>query len=303
MLELNPTSQKNVYSVPFLADTLDSFVLWFFTGSRCNLSCHHCYVESSPTANRYPYLRYATFKRALNNTLSRNYSRLEIYFTGGEPFINPEIDSMLAESLLHADTTVLTNATRIAKRRAAQLRKIQDAGKFTLTFRVSFDGPDERSNDLIRGKNSYIKANGGLKNLVEVGFNPIITAMRSWSSEELEQVKADFQTMLEKSGIPPAKQRLKILPPLRIGREADRSRPYSQHELFTKECFVDYDYSNLQCSTCRMVTEKGVWVCPILVNEEGARMGDTLDEAATAFPMRYMACWTCRMEGMNCTNS
>jgi MoaA/NifB/PqqE/SkfB family radical SAM enzyme len=302
LLDLHPTTQKNVYSVPFLADKLGSFVLWFFTGSRCNLSCTHCYVESSPTADRYPYLRFNTFKRALKDTVVRNFSNLEIYFTGGEPFINPEIDLMLNEALKHADTTVLTNATHITEKRAAQLREIQDSAKFTLTFRVSFDGPDEESNDLIRGKKSYIKANRGLKNLVNVGFNPIITAMKSWSTAELGKIEEEFQSMLEKSGIPKAKQRLKILPPIRIGREADRNRPYTSQELFTEECFVNYDYSNLQCSTCRMVTEKGIWVCPILINEEGARMGDTLGEAATAFPMKYMACWTCRMEGMNCTN-
>lgn len=302
MLDLYPTAQKNVYSVPFLADKLGTFVLWFFTGSRCNLTCNHCYVESSPTANRYPYLRYETFKRALEDTLSRNFSNLEIYFTGGEPFINPEIYSMLAEALMHADTTVLTNATRITQKRAAQLQEIQRQIKYNLTFRVSFDGPDEQSNDLIRGRNSYLKANAGLKNLVEVGFNPIVTAMRSWPDAELEIIKSDFNAMIEKSGIPKPEQRLKILPPLRIGREADRNRPYTNQELFTEQCFENYDYTNLQCSTCRMVTEKGIWVCPILINEDGALMGDTLEEAATPFPLRYMACWTCRMEGMNCTN-
>ena len=26
-------------------------------------------------------------------------------------------------------------------------------------------------------------------------------------------------------------------------------------------------WDHLQCSSCRMVTDQGVWVCPILVNE------------------------------------
>jgi MoaA/NifB/PqqE/SkfB family radical SAM enzyme len=295
-----PKSQKNVYSVPFLATENGELVLWFFTGSKCNLECSHCYVESGPRANKHPFLQFQTFKNGLNE--ARNYRKLEIYFTGGEPFINPEFFNMLEEALKHGNTTVLTNLTRIDKKMANKLLKIQEKSNYSLTFRVSFEGSDADSNDIIRGKNSFDKAEDGLTHLVNAGFNPIVTIMKSWPDLKKEEMISNFQVMLEKIGIPKENQRLKILPPLRIGREAIRNQPYTEKELFTDKCFTDYDYNNIQCSKCRMVSENGVWVCPILVNEESARMGSTLTEASRPFPLKYMVCWTCRMDGMSCTN-
>jgi hypothetical protein len=87
-----------------------------------------------------------------------------------------------------------------------------------------------------------------------------------------------------------------------IGREERRNRGYNEDELFTESCFINYDFRKLQCSKCRMVTEKGVWVCPILVNEPGGKMGDSLEDTFKPFAMKYTACWTCRMGGLSCEN-
>ncbi|MFX0207411.1 MAG: radical SAM protein [Candidatus Hodarchaeota archaeon] len=297
-----PKAQKNVYSVPFLADELGEFVLWYFTGSKCNLECSHCYVESGPKANKHPDLSYKTFKKRLYEALATEYEKLEIYFTGGEPFMNPDIYQMLEEALKHGNSTILTNATLITKNRAKYLQEIQKRSNYDLSFRVSLEGPDKDSNNAIRGEKSFNKARTGLSNLVRVGFNPIVTIMRNWPESNLDEVLTQFNLMLESVGIPDDKQRLKILPPLHIGRETSRSGPYTDKNLFTDNCFSNYDYKNLQCCKCRTVSENGVWVCPILINEDEAQMGNTLLESAHDFPMRYMVCRTCRMEGMDCTN-
>ncbi|OLS24073.1 MAG: Antilisterial bacteriocin subtilosin biosynthesis protein AlbA [Candidatus Heimdallarchaeota archaeon LC_3] len=301
-LQSSKLEQKNVYSVPFLADQHQEFVLWFFTGSRCNLECTHCYVESSPTANQHPYLTFETFWKYLDEALKRKDKQLEIYFTGGEPFINPEITKMLKKSLEFANTTVLTNAIRITKKLAKKLQVIQANSKNILTFRVSLDGPSEETNDLIRGANSFKNANKGLKNLVEAGFNPIITAMKSWSNNNNNDVNSQYVELVEDIGIPQGQSRLKLLPPILIGNEEKRNRSYNETEMFTEGCFIDYNYNNLQCSKCRMVSENGVWVCPILINDDEARMGDTIKEASKPYEMKQMACWTCRMSGLNCEN-
>ncbi|MHA2224138.1 MAG: radical SAM protein [Candidatus Hodarchaeales archaeon] len=301
MSEGYPTIQQNVYSVPFLADTLNEIVLWFFTGSRCNLQCSHCYVESGPKANKHPNLRFETFKSRLDEAVS-TYDKIDIYFTGGEPFVNSQIYMMLEESLKIGNTTILTNTTHFTESRANQLWEIQKGSKYNLIFRVSLDGPNEEVNDTIRGKNAFNKAKSGIKNLLRVGFDPIVTTMKNWPEEDTDKVKKQFKDLLIDLGIPLKKQKLKVLPQLRIGREAIRERPYSNKELFTIQCFSNYDFQNLQCSKCRMVSENGLWVCPILINEDGARMGTTLKESARPFPMTYMVCWTCRMEGMNCAN-
>ncbi|MHA2366921.1 MAG: radical SAM protein [Candidatus Hodarchaeales archaeon] len=298
-----PMTQKNIYSVPFLTYEHREFVLWFFTGSRCNLECTHCYVESSPKANKHRYLRFETFKKHLDDVLKSNFNRIDIYFTGGEPFLNPDIINMIRESLKYGETTILTNGTRITDKMAEQLSTIQMSSSNKLIFRLSLDGPTSKRNDIIRGSNAFNRAHKGLENLIKYNLSFIITAMRSWTKNDDEKITKAFQELMVKNNIPPEKRKLKILPQLRFGREANRERSYNENELFTEQCFIDYNYTNLQCSKCRLVTENGVWVCPILVNEDKARMGDILDEKAfRPFEMRFMACWTCRMEDMNCTN-
>lgn len=294
--------QEIVYDVPFLGHELNEFVLWFFTGTRCNLECTHCYVNSSPENNDHPYLKYDTFKQQLDIALENNFSKIDIYFTGGEPFINPDILQMIDESLNHGNTTILTNGTRFSESTLETLRNIVKDRKYSLTFRISLDGPNKEEHDMFRGEGSFDKTMQGLKNVSGMKIDTIITAMRSWEKFESENKESEFISLFTESGIPQEKQKLKILPPLRIGRESVRSRSYNTTELFTEECFTEYDYKQLQCSKCRMVTEKGVWVCPILVNEEGAKMSNDINGSFKPFGMKYAACWTCRMDGMSCEN-
>jgi hypothetical protein len=49
-----------------------------------------------------------------------------------------------------------------------------------------------------------------------------------------------------------------------------------------------------------MVTSRGVYVCPILLEEPAARMGDTLEETLRSFPLAYGACHTCHVYGVTC---
>ena len=49
-----------------------------------------------------------------------------------------------------------------------------------------------------------------------------------------------------------------------------------------------------------MVTDQGVWVCPILVNEPEGKMGETLADTLNAYPMSHSACWTCHVYGVSC---
>jgi len=57
---------------------------------------------------------------------------------------------------------------------------------------------------------------------------------------------------------------------------------------------------NLQCSSCRMVTSRGVYVCPILIDEPRARMGTSLGDTLRPFELRYSACFTCHEYGVTC---
>jgi len=97
--------------------------------------------------------------------------------------------------------------------------------------------------------------------------------------------------------------RIKILPCLHIGREAQRSRSYSDEERVTSAMMENYDASQLLCSSGRIVTDRGIYVCPILIDKTDARLGANLDEAARPYALGHHACHTCWMNGAICTNT
>src|SRR5262249_11368857 len=96
--------------------------------------------------------------------------------------------------------------------------------------------------------------------------------------------------------------RIKILPPLRLGAEVQRCRGYSADEFVTKEMMDGFDQSTLLCSHSRIVTDRGVHVCPILIEATDSRLGSNLAEAHRDFPLRYGACFTCYQYGSICSN-
>jgi hypothetical protein len=49
-----------------------------------------------------------------------------------------------------------------------------------------------------------------------------------------------------------------------------------------------------------MVTSKGVYVCPILIDFPEARMGTALAETLGGFELRHSACFTCHAQGLSC---
>src|SRR6266851_5801684 len=60
--------------------------LWFNTGTLCNLTCGHCYIESSPKNDRLVYLSTAEVAEYLNEIENLGLGTKLIAFTGGEQF-------------------------------------------------------------------------------------------------------------------------------------------------------------------------------------------------------------------------
>src|ERR1700750_1631147 len=73
--------------------------LWFNTGTLCNLTCQHCYIESSPKNDRLTYLTAAEVAEYLDEIEADGLPTSLIGFTGGEPFMNPELPGMLDDVL------------------------------------------------------------------------------------------------------------------------------------------------------------------------------------------------------------
>lgn len=273
--------------------------LWFqVAGTRCNLTCHHCFISCSPKNDSFGYLSLDEVKRYLDQSVALGVK--EYYFTGGEPFLNPDMPAILEATLPYGAATVLTNGTVLKDAWLARLQLAEASSLYSLEFRVSIDGFSPETNDPIRGEGTFDRAMRGVIQLVEFGFLPIITAARTWSDDQEQQVVGDFVEMLKRRGY--SRPRLKILPLLRIGAEEDRSCGYSDTERVTHEMMNGFDQSQLICDHSRIVTDRGVFVCPILIETPDARLGDTLAESAKPFEIKHGACHTCYQYGAICSN-
>jgi AdoMet-dependent heme synthase len=271
--------------------------LWFQVGGTlCNLACSHCFVSSSPTNHTHEMMSLVEIEPYLDEAASLGVR--EFYFTGGEPFLNPEMEAILERTLEYGPACVLTNGLLCDPGRSARLAALAAATPYSLDLRVSLDGYAAATNDSIRGAGTFERILGGVSNLVAAGLDPVITVTEVHGDNATAEGKRRFFELLAELGI--ERPRLKILPLFRIGAEAERSAAYESWQVLREGDAADGNWDHLQCSSCRMVTDQGVWVCPILVNEPSAKMGETLSDTLGAFPLGHAACWTCHVYGVSC---
>jgi MoaA/NifB/PqqE/SkfB family radical SAM enzyme len=222
----------------------------------------------------------------------------EYYFTGGEPFLNPEMEAILQRTLQAGPATVLTNGLLLDEERCRRLGQLAEESDYSLDFRVSLDGYGPESNDPIRGKGTFRRILTGISNLVAAGLNPVITVTEVHAENGSDPGKQRFFELLTELGV--AKPRLKILPLFQMGAEAERGGAYESWQRLRSTDLPEDSVDHLQCASCRMVTDQGVWVCPILVNEPSGRMGEALSDTLVSFALDHPACWTCHVYGVSC---
>src|SRR5712692_2087303 len=147
--------------------------LWFNTGTLCNLTCRHCYIESSPKNDRLVYLSTAEIADYLDEIEQLRLGTGLIGFTGGEPFMNRELPAMLDLALRRGfRVLVLTNAMKpMHKMKGALLALRQGHGEH-LQIRVSLDHYGRAVHEAERGRRSWGPTIDGLLWLAANGFAP-----------------------------------------------------------------------------------------------------------------------------------
>ena len=157
--------------------------LWFNTGTLCNIECGHCYIESGPKNDRLAYLSAAEVEAYLDEIAALGWPTREIGFTGGEPFMNPDILAMLHAALDRGfDVLVLTNAMRPMRRFERGLAGLRKEFGARLTLRVSLDHYSGPVHDAERGKGTFAKTVAGIDWLAKHGFR-IALAGRHFTGE------------------------------------------------------------------------------------------------------------------------
>jgi sulfatase maturation enzyme AslB (radical SAM superfamily) len=272
--------------------------LWIqVAGSLCNLECVQCFVSAGPGNHHHALMSRDQVRRHVGDALALGVK--EFFFTGGEPFVHPEMIEILEDTLGHGPSTVLTNGTLWTRGRLAALASLAQTSRYSLEIRVSLDGGTAEEHDRYRGAGTFERTVLGLIELESHGLLPIVTVTQHGDEDPLA-FRARYFEMLKEAGL--KRPRIKIIPLFLLGRETARTRAYDGSETLRGLPPENFDPLRLQCGGCRAVTSRGVFVCPLLVDEAGARMGTRLDETLGPFELRYGACHTCWVTGMTCAN-
>ncbi len=151
--------------------------LWLYTNFDCNLSCDYCCVRSSPKVPR----------RALGLERVRQIASEagdlgveELFLTGGEPFMLPDIGDIIAACAAVAPVTVLTNGMLFAGRALNTLRALP---RGRVTFQISLDSPTAERHDGHRGKGTWARAWKGIELARAEGFRVRLAATVSTEAE------------------------------------------------------------------------------------------------------------------------
>jgi uncharacterized Fe-S cluster-containing radical SAM superfamily protein len=266
--------------------------LWFNTGTLCNLTCQHCYIESSPKNDRLVYLTAAEVAEYLDEVDAGALPTSLIGFTGGEPFMNPELPAML-EDVLSRDLAalVLTNAMKPMAKCQPALLRLKDRYGDRLTIRVSLDHYGRQVHELERGRRSWQPTIDGLVWLARNGFS-LHVASRRLSGESEAAIRGGFAGLFAELGVaidaddPVA---LMVFP------EMD---PAADVPEITEACWAILGKSpeSVMCATSRMVVKRkgaarpAVIACTLLPYDPRFELGRTLAEASGAVPLNHPHC-------------
>jgi len=135
--------------------------------SQCQLKCVHCYGAFGQN------IKSELTTEEIFNLIDEldSLGVFAIFIGGGEPTLHPDFFK-ICEYVLSKDMNVVisTNGVDIDKEMAKEFYKL---GNY-VGVQVSLEGPNEKINDSMRGKNSFKRALIGLKNLQHAGLNPTI---------------------------------------------------------------------------------------------------------------------------------
>jgi uncharacterized Fe-S cluster-containing radical SAM superfamily protein len=280
--------------------------LWINTGTLCNIECAHCYIHSSPTDDRLVYISADEVISYLDEIQREGLATREIGFTGGEPFMNPDILRMVEAALARGhEALILTNAMQPMMRPRVRAGLLTLKSRFgdKLRLRVSIDHHTEALHDAERGPGSFARAMEGLRWLAAEGF-ALAVAGRTTSGEAEAGERAGFAALFAREGI-----WLDALDPALLVLFPEMDEQADVPEI-TTACWgiLHVDPAHIMCATSRMVVKrKGearprVVACTLLPDDPQFEFGTTLAESFGAVKLNHRHCAKfCVLGGASCS--
>ncbi len=174
--------------VPLFGSAYFPARLWVYTNFGCNLACDYCAVSSSPkTAARA--LAPSAFRDIVDQAVAEGFE--EIYLTGGEPLLRPDIADLLAYSTAALPTVLLTNAMLLRRRRLDRFASVVQTAGDRLVVQTSLDGARAATHDAHRGAGSFDRTMEGIGTLVSLGVRTRVALTETVeNSAEIPAVRA-----------------------------------------------------------------------------------------------------------------
>jgi hypothetical protein len=280
--------------------------LWFNTGTLCNITCANCYIESSPTNDRLVYLSVADMGPFLDELDQNGAGPIEIGFTGGEPFLNPDIIELTRLALERGhDVLLLTNAMRPMMRprlQAGLIRLISEYGR-RLTFRVSLDHWSATNHDVERGTGGFAETCLGMDWLAEQGAKLAIAGRTMWGEPEID-ARNGYHKLIEARG-----WSFDLSDPLALILFPEMDNKIDVPEI-TPACWkiLNVDPAGLMCANSRMVVKRKdaghatVLACTLLPYDTAFELGVSLGDAKGSVKLNHPHCAKfCVLGGGSCS--
>ena len=280
--------------------------LWFNTGTLCNIECANCYIESSPTNDALIYLTVAEVQDYLDQIVDRGWPVSEIAFTGGEPFMNPDMIAMARASLEAGyKLLILTNAMRPMMRKSVQrgLVALQADYPGQMTLRISVDHHSADLHDEERGKGSFERTLEGMRWLRDQGITMAVAGRTVWG--DTDAVSRDGYAALyqaEGFAIDAYNPGQTVLFP-----EMDETVDVPE---ITTACWgiLNKSPDAIMCASSRMVVHRkgaeraSVLACTLLPYSAEFELGSTLQEAERDVHLNHPHCAKfCVLGGASCS--
>ncbi len=277
--------------------------LWLNTGTLCNLTCEHCYIESSPSNDRLSYLTREEARRYLDELERLEHGTRTIGFTGGEPFMNPHFMGMLEDALgAGYRVLVLTNAMKPMRKSRDALLALRVRFGERLMIRVSVDHHDPALHRRERGRRAWEPMLEGLRWLSDAGFHVAVAARTRWGDHK-PALRSGFAELFAAEGIAVDAhdpERLVLFP------EMDAHAPVPE---ITEACWgiLGVNPAQVMCASSRMVVkrkgarEPAVVACTLLPYDSRFELGSRLADALGTVPLNHPHCAKfCVLGGSSC---
>jgi uncharacterized Fe-S cluster-containing radical SAM superfamily protein len=278
--------------------------LWLNTGTLCNLTCENCYIESSPSNDRLSYLSRVEAQSFLDELAALAHGTTTIGFTGGEPFMNPDMLGMLEDTLAAGyEALVLTNAMKPMWKCREGLLDLKRRFGNALVIRVSMDHHRRELHEEERGRRSWQPMLDGLRWLSDHGFELHVAGRTRWGEDEAS-LRDGFAALFQAHAINVDAHDPRVL---LLFPEMDERAEVPE---ITEACWgiLGKHPSSVMCASSRMVVKRkgaprpAVVACTLLPYDERFELGHTLAESLGPVPLNHPHCARfCVLGGGSCS--